>query len=306
MTKLGIFGMLPPVDVDAGRALEWCVEQAAGLDIQVLGGDSRAMFRWGTFKVDPGQWRDLNRRAGELGFAIEPFVRSPFDLVGPVAAPARAAFLGSVRAARELGGPVMRTAYGDQTLGRTRFGPSELGEHLRRLAANLEEAAAMADAEGVVLAIENHTDFSGREWATVFEQVGSPSIACAFDCANGLTVFSNPAEDALALAHWSVTTHIKDLEVVENSRPEQGFSPLVPFTLRGCPIGDGDVDVRRAVSLLFSESGLGTEIPLIVEPSWPPATAGDDLRLARNRLLRENLRRLRLLVEDLNPTSHAR
>ena len=294
--RFGVFGASPPAGVEPDRALDWAVEHAIALGVQVVGGDGRAMFGGDAMHIDAGRWRDLRERAAVRDLAIEPFVRSPFDLVEAGAA-ARRALVDSIASARNLGGPVMRTAYGDQTLARTRFGSGDLGEHLRRLESNLRQAAEIADAEGVVLAIENHTDFSGREWDSVFERLGSPAVACAFDCANGLTVFADPLDDAQHLARWAVTTHLKDLKVIENPRPPAGASPQVPFGLIGCPIGDGAVDVRRAVELLLAESPAGADIPLIVEPSWPEGTG--DLAALRNELLAENLRRLRNLVEEL-------
>jgi len=297
--RLGVFGLTPPAGVDADKALEWAIGEAAKLDVEILGGDHRATFRWGTYPSDRGYWRELRSMASASGLEIEPYVRSPFDVVGPGSAEARAAVVECLRATKELGGPVMRTAYGNQTVATTRFGPTPLREHLKLLETNLREAARIAESEDVVLAIENHTDFSGREWETVFSAVGSERIRCAFDTANGLTIFSDPAEDAEALARWSVTTHIKDLLVIENPRPTTGMSPMVPFGLIGCPIGDGDVDLVTIVRRLVAESPPRDRLPLIVEPSWPNGATEENLAEKRNSLLEANLRNLRKLVQEL-------
>lgn len=297
--RLGAFGLTAPADIDAEKALEWSIEQAANLNVQVLGGDHRPTFRWGMFPCDRGYWRELKAMAAAKGLEIEPYVRSPFDLASPSSGEARVAMVDSIRASKELGGPVMRTAYGDQTVARTRFASIPLREHLKLLESNLHEAAKIAESEDVVLAIENHTDFSGREWAAVFSKVDSERIRCAFDTGNGMTIFSDPAEDAEALARWSVTTHVKDMRVIENPRPSRGMSPQVPFGITGCPIGEGSIDLAATLRRLLRESLPGDGLPLIVEPSWPPGATEANLADKRNALIEANLRNLRRLLKEL-------
>jgi sugar phosphate isomerase/epimerase len=297
--RLGVFGLTAPAEVEADKALEWSIGKAAKLDVAILGGDHRSTFRWGRFECDRGYWRELGAMAAAAGLEIEPYVRTPFDVAGPASAQARAALVDSIRASKELGGPVMRTAYGDQTVARTRFASAPLTEHLKVLEFNLREAAKIAESEEVILAVENHTDFSGREWDTVFSQVDSERIRCAFDTGNGLTIFSDPHEDAAALARWSVTTHIKDMRVFENPRPAVGMSPQVPFGLTGCPIGEGNIDLITIVRCLISDSPLHDRLPLIVEPSWPSGATQVTLAEKRNALVEANVRNLRRLLQEL-------
>lgn len=297
--RLGVFGLTPPEKVDANRALEWAIKEAARLDVEIVGGDPRPTFHWGSFSCDRGYWRELRSVALERGLEIEPYVRSPFDLVGPDSAEARAAMVESIRASKELGGPVLRTGYGDQTLQRTRYGSIPLTDHLRLLESNLREATRIAESEGIVLAVENHTDFTGREWDGVLASVDSDRIRFAFDSGNGMTIFADPFDDVAALARWTVTTHIKDMRVTENWRPDAGPSPLVPFGLTGCAIGEGDVDLRAIIRRIVDESPLHAEVPLIVEPSWPRLDLGQSIATKRNELVRANLAGLRQIVEKL-------
>jgi sugar phosphate isomerase/epimerase len=297
--RLGVFGLTPPAEVESDKALEWAIGEAAKLDVELLGGDHRATFRWGTYPCDRGYWRELKSMASARGLEIEPYVRSPFDVVGPASREARAALVDCLQATKLLGGPVMRTAYGDQTVARTRFGTTPLNEHLELLESNLREAAKIAESEDIVLAIENHTDFSGPEWKTVFSHVGSERIRCALDTGNGLTIFSDPVEDSEALASWTVTTHIKDMRVIDNPRPAKGMSPMVPFGLIGCPIGEGNIDLVTIVRRLVTESPLGDRLPLIVEPSWPGGATESNLADKRNALVEVNVRNLRRLLQEL-------
>jgi sugar phosphate isomerase/epimerase len=297
--RLGVFGLTPPVAVADDAALEWSIREASNLNVEIIGGDHRSTFGWGTFAFDRGYWRELKAIAAASRLEIEPFVRSPFDVIGAGSTKARAALVESIRASKELGGPVLRTAYGNQTVARSRFGRADVAEHLRFLASQLREADRIAESEDVVLAIENHTDFSGQEWNTVFSEVNSERVRCAVDTGNGLTIFTDPAEDVRALARWSVSTHIKDMRIVENPRPDKGMSPQVPFGLVGCPIGEGHLDVLATVRCLISDSPLGNRLPLIVEPSWPSGATEASLPEKRNALVAANVRNLRRLLDRL-------
>jgi sugar phosphate isomerase/epimerase len=290
--RLGVFGLTAPADVDPTKAFEWAIDEAAKLDVELIGGGS-------SLPLDHAYRRELRSRAAEKGLEIEPYVRSPFDLIGSDSTQARAAMIGSIKASKELGGPVLRTGSDDGRTHRLFVQIPPKAEHMKLLESNLQEAARLAESEGVVLAIENHTDFSGREWARVFSQVNSEQIRCAFDSGNGITIFCDPIDDSEALAQWTVTTHIKDMRVTENPRPARGLSPRVPFGLTGCPIGEGSIDIGRVVRWLLKESPLGGRLPLIVEPSWPGVARGKTMSTIRNELLIANLSNLKKLLQEM-------
>lgn len=297
--RVGVFGLTAPKSVDPNKALEWAIVEAARLEAHVLGWNPWPSSYRGGIAFDLSYWKELRVMARNRNVEIEPYVRSPFDLVRDDAAAARRGFLESVRGSKILGGPVLRTGYGDQTLARTRFAKRPLAEHLKFLEANLREAAKIAESEGVTLAIENHTDFSGREWDQVFSLLDSRHIRCALDTGNGMTIFCDALDDAAALARWTVTTHVKDLAVIENPRPAKGPSPRVPFGLVGCPIGEGSIDLLEIISRLFRESPLHDNVPLIVEPSWPVVRKGEDIYAIRHTMLTANLRNLRKLLSSV-------
>lgn len=289
--RLGIIGLEPPPGTDPEKALEYLIDEAAKLEVQVVGGDHRALFQWGTFAIDLGYWDHLRSMAAGRGLEIEPHVRSPFDLT-ETGAEGRAATVDSIRAAKHLGGPIMRTAYGRNSVATSRYASTSLHDHLSLVTASLRLAAELADSEGVVLAIENHCDFSGREWAEVLEEVDSPSVRAALDTGNGMAVFCDPMDDAEALAPWTVTTHIKDITVFDGE-------PLQPFRMIGCAIGEGSIDLRQVLGMLVDRSPGGRATPLIVEPSWPPFKDGDDRRLVRREMGLASLRNLRRMLAEL-------
>src|SRR5579872_782034 len=187
--RLGIADVSPPAYIPPDHGFEWAIKEAARLDVRMLG-DERPDNRRGGLE-DLGYLRHIRQLAADHGIEIEPSVRSPFDLVGAGAAYAREATVASMRAARELGGPVVQACYGNETIAKSRYGRVDLSEHLRLMVDNLREAAQIADAEGLVIAIENHCDFSGREWRTVLEEVASSSLRCKLDFANGLPIYSD-------------------------------------------------------------------------------------------------------------------
>jgi len=80
--RLGVFGLTPPAAVGPDEALEWSIGEAAKLDVEIVGGDPRSTFRWGSFPCDRGYWRELRERAATKGLDVEPCVRTPFDVVG--------------------------------------------------------------------------------------------------------------------------------------------------------------------------------------------------------------------------------
>lgn len=294
LMRVGIFDLTAPPEMLPDRGFEWAIDEASRLGVQVIG-DERPGHRRGPLARDRDYLRSLRAAANGKGIEIEPSIRSPFDLVGDGAAAARTATVDSIRAARELGGPVVHAAYGNETLGRSRFA-GDLAEHLNKMIKNLKEAARIADSEGVVLAIENHCDFSGREWASVLAEVASPSVMCKLDTANGLAIYVDPVADAEALIPWTVTTHVKDLRVIPNPALKSNHS-AVPFTLVGCPVGDGVVDFTTIIGKLLSEGPAGRNVPLIVEPGWAEVPPGADAGATRNQLVATNVQRIRSIIE---------
>jgi sugar phosphate isomerase/epimerase len=300
LARLGVFDLSPPPEALPDRGFEWAIDEAARLGVQLIG-DERQDRDSNPRNLDLGYLRNLRLAAREKGIEIEPSVGSPFDLVGSGGPAARSAIVKSIRAGRELGGPVMHIAYGNETLERSRFAAGGLAEHLLKMVVNLKEAARIADAEGVVLAVENHCDFSGREWAGVLEEVASPSLRCKLDTANGLAIYADPVADAEALIPWAVTTHIKDLKPIEHVPPPN----VVPFTLIGCPIGDGIVDVKTIIGRLLEQGPMGHKVPLIVEPGWAEIPPGAHIGPTRNALVATNVSRMRQILKELGDGDRA-
>ena len=202
-----------------------------------------------------------------------------------------------LEAAKGLGMTVVRAGYGRLNLETSRYakGKDAARAQLEHITNCLGFAAKVAAGVGLYVAIENHCDFTGREVAGVLADVGSEWVGAAVDTANGFTVFCDPNDDVEALAPFAFTTHMKDMHM--EASPMRGLIPLVP---RGCRLGEGHVDQRRAVQLFAQRSPHANGLHLIVEAGWEtfdPAGPGA-IELKRS-LLEDGVRYLNELVADL-------
>jgi sugar phosphate isomerase/epimerase len=171
----------------------------------------------------------------------------------------------SIKAAKFLGVKILRGAYGRLQIKYSRFNKEwPLKEHMQYLIDNLREAAKIFESEGLYYAIENHCDFTGKEFAEIFKAVNSAHIGCTLDTANGFTVFCDPNEDVEYLAEFTVATHLKDM-LVQDFKSEYG---LPMFQARGCALGDGHVDIPKALKLLDQKSPMRDGLHLVIEQGW--------------------------------------
>jgi sugar phosphate isomerase/epimerase len=135
---------------------------------------------------------------------------------------------------------------------------------IERLAAKLKEAVRVAEDEDLILAIENHIDFTASEILTLIDRVGSKFFGVNFDTGNALRLLEDPVEEARLLAPFIHATHIKDLS------PRRGGSPKEWNFWESVPAGKGIVDVAGVMKVLKDQGYAGT---LCVEvdclrPDW--------------------------------------
>ena len=286
--------MLAPPELPRDAVIDWMLDEAIRLELDLFNGDPRPMFAWDQLTVDEGHWREVRARADEHGIEIEPYIRSPFDVLDSgTSRTARDALIASIRLAKILGGPVVRTAYGYLWLDRSRFNPAEeLNEHMRRIVRVLGQVARIADDEGVRIAIENHVDFTGPQWAQMINEVDSPAIRSGLDTGNALAIFTDPVLDIASLAPLALTVQIKDMRVVESGATDV-LGPVPPFRIAGCALGDGVVDIRDAIERVTSESERGSRTPFHVEISWPESAPGGDKRAVAREMLERSVGYLR-------------
>jgi len=87
-------------------------------------------------------------------------------LVGPNAERGCEVLLKGIEEAHALGCKIIRASYGRLNVATSRFNRDwPLAEHLGHLVAHLKEANRVVFDHGLLLAIENHCDFTGRQLA---------------------------------------------------------------------------------------------------------------------------------------------
>ena len=259
--KLGFVGFIctPPKTITEPEAyLNWQIDQAAEWGCQVLHVTS-------PLPTEESALQRLKERIDAKGIEFELRAAGTFGLVGPDAASSRKLMSESIKIADFFGSSIIRCGYGQLNVETSRFNKKiPIDAHLQILIDNLKEAAKMVEDGGKLLAIENHCDFKGSEFVKVFDAVGSRSVGSALDTANGFTVFTDPNEDIEVLAPYAITTHLKDMRVWDYDASWR----LIHMQPLGCAVGDGNVDIPRAIYLLDKHSPHAEGLHLVVELGW--------------------------------------
>jgi len=283
-----------PDDVPFEERSAWQLRRAADLSCTALQLPSRDVPK------DAGRRAALRDLALEFDIELEgnaplftPLGKSPSDNL--------ATLREELQGAKDLGMTVVRSGYGRLSLETSRYakGSGTAAVQLEHMTSCLKEAARVAAEVGIFVAVENHCDFTGREVAAVLADVASEWVGAAVDTANGFTVYCDPNEDVEALAPFAFTTHMKDMQM--EASPMRGLIPLVP---RGCPLGAGHVDQRRAVQLFAERSSHAQGLHLIVEAGWETFDpAGPGAVELKRSLLEDGVRYLNELVAELGGDS---
>ncbi len=265
-----------PHEIAEDQQAEWFINRMADLGC-------RAAQTFG-IKDDPDLLKRIKDLCQEKDIELDCYADGVFGLVGAGAKIAREKLLTSIRIAKQAGTNIVRTGYGRLNMDTSRFAVDRpLAEHLKLLVDNLKEAAKIVEDQGMLLAIENHCDFTGRQFAQVFGEVGSKSVGCALDTANGFTVYSDPSDDIRALAPYTITTHMKDMKVVDSRSLSylKVDGPMIPVLPIGVACGEGDVDLQLAIDELVAHCPHAEGLHLIIEVGWDPALPGMDERQTR-------------------------
>jgi len=181
-----------------------------------------------------GDLKKLRSRAEQLGMWIEGMVSVPRN--GDTAA-----FERTLLDAKAAGATVVRAAM----LGGRRYESFAKLEEWKgwvdQSRAAVKVIVPLVDRHKVVLAIENHKDWTLDEMQGLLKTYESEYLGCCFDFGNNIALLDDPMEMAVALAPYVKATHVKDMAV----RPyEDGF------LLSEVPLGTGLLDLVGMVSTL--------------------------------------------------------
>jgi sugar phosphate isomerase/epimerase len=141
--------------------------------------------------------------------------------------------------AQGIGATVMRVVGSS-----LRFRNEPHAPQLERLARMFRKAAAVAEAYGIRMAVENHIDFSGQEMLSLLSSVDSPFLGINFDTGNFVRLLDDPVQAMGALAPYTYATHIKDLKV------QHGVPANEWYFFSSAPVGDGVVDNAKLIEKL--------------------------------------------------------
>jgi 3-oxoisoapionate decarboxylase len=183
-------------------------------------------------KLDSGQLKQLRARAEQLDVAIDASGQNLF----------RPTYEHTMENAAALGAKAIG-AYSGMLLRPDKIATLELwDQHQARTEARLRELAPVAKRLGLVVALENHLDFTIEELVALMRRIDSPQIGVLFDVGNGVATLDDPIETAEALAPYTVATHFKDFAIEEVAR---GFR----FTM--VPLGAGSLQLREIARRLL-------------------------------------------------------
>jgi sugar phosphate isomerase/epimerase len=118
------------------------------------------------------------------------------------------------------------------------------GPQIEAIVGMLRESARMAADQGVVLALENHIDYTSQEILEILDRVGSAALRVNFDTGNTLRMMEDPVAAARRLGPYTVATHTKDVEACRHVRPEEWYF------FSSVPVGTGLIDMPGVVRAL--------------------------------------------------------
>jgi len=158
------------------------------------------------------------------------------------------------------------------------------GPQIDAIARMLKKSVRIAEDHGVVLAIENHIDYTSTEIEEILDRVGSESLKVNFDTGNTLRMMEDPVAAARRLGPYTVATHTKDVDACRHVRPEEWYF------FSSVPVGTGLIDIPGVVRAL-RESGY--DGVLAVESDHHKDNQDED------KLVADSVTYLRKLLADL-------
>jgi sugar phosphate isomerase/epimerase len=180
--------------------------------------------------------------------------------------------------ARFMGADIMRVVASSLQF---RYEPH--GPQIEAVVGMLRQSVKIAEDNGVVLALENHIDYTSEEIYEILQRVGSEALKVNFDTGNTLRMMEDPVKAARRLGPYTVATHTKDVDACRHVPPDQWYF------FSSVPVGTGLIDMPGVVRAL-GESGY--EGVLAVESDHHKDHQDED------RLVAESVAYLKQLVAE--------
>jgi sugar phosphate isomerase/epimerase len=138
---------------------------------------------------------------------------------------------------------------------------------IERLSAALKEITDVAATYNIILAMENHMDFTADEQLEILERIDSPYLRVLLDTGNNLRILEDPIEVVRKLAPYTVATHVKDVTATGKGSPATEWRKFWPTV----PLGKGIIDLPEILQILKEnnyQGSLNVEIDFL-DPRWP-------------------------------------
>jgi sugar phosphate isomerase/epimerase len=190
-----------------------------------------------------------------------------------------------------LGTNILRIVGGSKRTAHEPHGPA-----LERIAQVITERCIRpAEKAGVILAFENHWDYTSDEVLWLLNRVDSPWLKVTYDTGNALRVGEDPVEAARKLAPYVVCTNLKDIgHPITNATDWRAAFPCVPF-------GRGRIDIAEICRILEEANSPGLHA---LELDRPREDFLDEDRYALECV--GYLRGVRAMIEKLGTQSRSR
>jgi sugar phosphate isomerase/epimerase len=108
----------------------------------------------------------------------------------------------------------------------------------------LKESVRIAADNGVVLALENHIDYTSEEIYQILQRVGSDRLKVNFDTGNTLRMMEDPVKAAKRLGPHTVAVHAKDMDACRHVSPDEWYF------FSSVTVGTGLIDMPAVVRAL--------------------------------------------------------
>jgi 3-oxoisoapionate decarboxylase len=235
---LGLQGKGTPRANPHGKGLEGFISIATELKARVL-----EIFDPWLAELPDTSVHDLKKRLSDLG--MTPVVSAGLNMMGPIESAFRSARLLDAKVIRLGLSPVLEGS-------RSAWGPKwfELQHSIRE---GLAKYAPMAEAEGRVLAIENHQDFGSDELVDFCREYG-PAMGITIDMGNTFPVGEAPMDFVRRVAPLVRHVHLKDYRVQFTNEG---------YRLIRCAIGEGAVPIKAMLDEILKHH---THINAVLEP----------------------------------------
>jgi len=133
---------------------------------------------------------------------------------------------------------------------------AEWDQHMDKCRKRLRQLTDYAATKDIIIAVENHLDFTVEELRDLMQEIDSPNLGVLFDVGNTIGTLNDPIEAADILGPYVVATHYKDFAIEEVAK---GFR----FTM--VPLGTGSLNLPKITKSLFKhlKPGMGISIEMI-------------------------------------------